>query len=538
MKKYKLSKSEQQKIERDERKRKRIFLKSSLSPKINKRINKEEKGTYESELSNENEEINDMEINEKESQELANILDKLYIRSDKEKHYEIFTNEEKEEFIKKFELEGFNFNKDILFPSTLINCMTRLNYLEISNLEINEYNTNIYKSYVSNKLKSYLLLLLDSINIKTLYIINIENKYYISPLNIRKFRNTIRKSKEKIEEIEINKEIKERYKIKENKKISIDTREYDIICMMNGYEEFYENEGKIEVDLLNFDINRDFKSCILGSNPISGKIGTGHIISINKCYDYKILNTTWEPFNMYDVNGFKSGENTIYYLDITNKLVVYNPEEYIESENKEESESEEIVDEDEEKEERERNKKIRKYILKNKIEKIYISKFIVNQTLNETFKNIHIFSTKKDKKIGGTHINEIPKISKCYSIYYPNNLLNFCWFSSIINSLFFADDISIILINKVMRYIEGTLEYINRFCDEEYKIFDKDNIIELKKYITNLIYLFTYIYCSYNILSKNQINLIKNKKKWKEIYYKIINNDNIFLYVLALSNPK
>ena len=54
--------------------------------------------------------------------------------------------------------------------------------------------------------------------------------------------------------------------------------------------------------------------------------------------------------------------------------------------------------------------------------------------------------------------------------------------------------------------MDKTLNYIENLYNEDYNSFDETDIKTLKIFFGHLINLFTFIYCSFNILSKNQLN--------------------------------
>jgi len=91
--------------------------------------------------------------------------------------------------------------------------------------------------------------------------------------------------------------------------------------------------------------------------------------------------------------------------------------------------------------------------------------------------------------------------------------------------------------------MDNTLNFFKDFYSgEKYKHLDFKNQKELKKILKHLIYLMSFIYCSYSILSKNHLDdRITNKKKWYEIYQQITNEETykiIATIILGLSNIK
>jgi hypothetical protein len=61
---------------------------------------------------------------------------------------------------------------------------------------ISPTNTNVYKTYSSFKASNYIFTICDTIGVKILYLISDKNVLYLSPLNIRKTRDIIRRSQQ------------------------------------------------------------------------------------------------------------------------------------------------------------------------------------------------------------------------------------------------------------------------------------------------------------------------------------------------------
>jgi hypothetical protein len=470
---------------------------SSLSPN---------KGTYDTLEDVYDDDSNILTINEIEN---ANKLKILFMDIDKELFFERFEKyyENKLDLIqnKNYYLAPYNFKKDLIHPTTIINIMSRLKNLNIHKYDTIRDNPDIYNNYGSNALINYLLTIFDTLNIKVLYLINHDNTLYLSPLNIRNTRDAVRKNIfiETIEYIKKNnKDLHKKFHTKQNR-ILIDAKSYDMIIMMEAFHVYLLHKNNIKVELSNFDINQNHKASMLRNN--NNKTSEGHIISINKCNNYTILNTTWKPFNIYNIDNFHTGTKRFYHIDeVTNFLNEVS-----------------IAD-------------IEKYNLE-----YYFSHFMDKISINKTL-NIHLFTSKFDYSGGSLlvkHSKTIPEVSVCADIYFPQNLHGFCWFASIVNSLFFADDISVIFLNKAVLHIDRSLEYIKSFYDINYKTFDINNTTQLKDFTKHLIYLFTYIYCSFSVLSKNKINNIKEKQKWYNAYIKITDTyyDYIYIYIIVLS---
>jgi hypothetical protein len=257
--------------------------------------------------------------------------------------------------------------------------------------------------------------------------------------------------------------------------------------------------------LSNFDYRNSHKSSILKKNGVA-KLKTSHLISVNKCYNYNIVNTTWKPFFTYTIDNFIPGTQAFYNIDANEIL----------------------------------NETTEKDIRANELE-CYYSHFVSQSDIYVTLHNNHFFSSKYDFDTsinGGSYSQTLPTVSTCYDIYFPNNLDGFCWFSSIVNSLFYADDISTIFLNKTVKHMDKTLEYIKDFYDTKYETFDINDQQHLKEFSKHLIHLFTFVYCSFSILSKNQLNRIANKRKWTDIYTKVTGEyyEYIYVFIIALSS--
>jgi hypothetical protein len=457
-----------------------------------------------------------IDISEFSQISMADILKNAFMTVDKSKGFDRFFNlvETKIDLIEKFQLSGYNFNKDLIYPATLINIMTRLNNLKISNFDIKLDEPDLYTGYGSKNGKKYVLTIFDTIGIKALFLIYHDNVLYLSPLNIRNTRDIIRKNI--LIDLDIhfiaknNRDLRKKFNVKSNiNSINIDASLYDIVVITEGHDSFLRNPNNIQIHLNNFNNEINYKSSILVNNKISGS-RNGHMISVNKCYDYTIVNTTWKPLNTYNIESFIPGNKKFYYINSVNRTL------------------NEVSSHD---------------VISQNLE-YYYSHFIDQMNIYISIENMHFYTSKhKQKYTGGVgsvdidYSKAIPPVSVCSGIYFPHNLHGFCWFSSVINSLFFADDISIIFLNRAVRNMDKTLEYIKYFYDSGYITFNIDNELDLKEFTKHLIYLFTYVYTSFSILSKNQLNRIKNKRKWFEIYNKILNEyyHYIYIYIIVLS---
>lgn len=457
-------------------------------------------------------EITDINFSEIES---AHTIKQLFMTADKEQAFNVFdrVSLQNNNLIYDYDLALHNFHKDLMYPATLINIMSKFNNLQIDDYKINE-ESGIYKSYASYQITSYLFTIIDTICIKALFLIYDKKVLYLSPLNIRNARNSVRKSLFKSTKTSIlddkkfieknNRDLRKKYRIDlQINSIDIDANEYDIIIITQSFDTFQSNPNNIGVRLNNFDLKTNHKSSILknNSNYLVGN-NINHIISLNKCNNYTILNTTWKPFNIYNIEFIPGSEKFYYINNNTNNLVE--------------------VTEDE--------------IISDNLD-FYHADFYVQKTSYYSLANLHFFTCKSKHMIGGyaaiEHSKTIPEVSLCSDIHFPHNFHAFCWFSSIINGLFFADDISTVFLNKCLRNMDKTLEYIKEFYYKNYKTFSID-IDHLKECNIHLIYLFTFIYSSFSVLSKNQLNRVRNKKKWYDIYNKIVNEYYLYVYVFII----
>ena len=444
-----------------------------------------------------------------EQRELAQMLKDYYLDNDPNKTQELINDkddidENQLDFFQKFNINlEEDYIKQLLFPSTLLQFMSLINNLQDESFSKKNYGTD------QLTILSYFLTIVDTINIKILYVICDGDNYYLSPLNIKRIRTQIRKKTVNLNTAniyELNQELARQYKeFKINSNYKIDASLYDFVFISSSFNSFNTTTNKLQVFLSNINLKQHYKASILGN--------TNHAISINKCNQYNILNTTWKPFNIYNITNF---EDYDLYIDKQNVYFVDEPDS---------------------------TKEYEYYYLKHKICLLFeISFFTIN-----LYSNRASLKTKIYKQIEGGTKHEIqkniPDDSECSKIFFPNNLYGFCWFSSIINSLFYTDDIAAIFLNKSIRNMDKTLKFFNDFyVGEQYKTINLEDQKELKKILKHVIYLMSFIYCSYSILSKNQLDeRITNKKKWYEIYQTIIEkktHETIATIILGLSNIK
>lgn len=403
------------------------------------------------------------------------------------------------EFNSELELKFFT-SKSLIVPETIINILSNeINMDDIRDKTLCD-NKTICKSYGSGNMIQYLLTFIDIIGLNVLYIINDNDKDYISPLNNKKYRNFIRTQGYRNYNNYVNKYNKYTENIlfymkqKNLYSSTIDCNNYDLILKHNslGIDKLYE------ISLINLQYNSS-----LISNILIVDRDNHHKISINKCNNNFIINTTWKPFNKYKIDNINIDEKNNY----------------------------KIID-----------KKCFKKVIKTRYLDDYYK--LYNYTINDIdmiYDNINIFSSKINNKIyknlegGGPCDNdELKEFDICKNIYFPRNKKDHCWFSSLINVLFNSDNIAEIVLNKTLRQMNKILKSIDSI---DYSIvqFDVDKVISrLNK---NFILIVSFIYSSFYLLAKNKINKITNIKKWKEIFDKITDDEmynKIYTYILVL----
>jgi hypothetical protein len=449
--------------------------------------------------------------------DMAKRIKDLYMQVNKVKadglfFYLIFHNKD---LLNKFDLEEHNFYKELMFPATLINIMTRLGNLEMVSLASKKYKekhyqADMYRSYGMENIGHYMLSITDTLSMKVLYLICYQGIYYLSPLNIRDFRDSIRKDYIEFGDIDAeyletcNQDMKTIFQVKkQNGKliVHIDAASFDMVSVSGAFIEFTKCKNNITVII---DTPMHHKSSILDSNIVE-EDECGHLISVSKCYNYTMVNTTWRPFNIFHIEDFQPGVEQYYHIDTDHK--------YLEKISKKDIDQSDV----------------------------YHSHYDVHKLMDVSlYGNVHFFTGKylqRSSRGGSQYSHMIPEVSVCADIYFPANNHGFCWFSAIVNSWFFADDISTIFLNKAISGMDKTLAYIKDFYETGYETFDQDRTRDLKKFVIHLIRLFTFIYCSFSMLSKNQIGRVRNKKKWLEIYNHITDDyyEYIYVFITALS---
>lgn len=429
----------------------------------------------------------------------SNILLETFIKIPKHKRKELY------ELTKKTSLNlDFYKLKSLISPETIINILSRQHNLYIKGEILENENTTFRESYNTTMINSfrYLISFIDIIGLNVLYVINDGDNDYISPLNNKKYRNYIRRqtndSHDDSHIQKFNKYYENIISYIKQKNIFpnniIDANNYDFILKHNSSK----NNNELKVDFINLQYN----SSILANKIINLDLVEGHVISINKCDNNFIVNTTWKPFNNYKLRNINIKNKNDYRI-IDNKClgISYSLEDY--------------------------------YSLYNyKCDSIY-----------QEFDSINIFSSKINNKIYksiGGDICEDDEIidaadTKCKNIYFPNNKREICWFTSIINVLFNSDNISEIVLNKTLRQMNKTLNFINNIND--FKILKHFNDKQIKECNKHFIILISFIYSSFFILSKYKINNIKNNNKWMDTFIRIIKDnmyEKIFKFILNL----
>ena len=363
---------------------------------------------------------------------------------------------------------------------------------------------------------------LNLIDVKCLYICFHNGKNYLSPLNNKKFLNFIQLKENLAYDNMLNDDIiKTKYynAIKEaldnvyqkfqkvfSTKLEIPCSIYDIVIKHNVFNFDIEFDDLIEVKLLELT-NNDYKTSIISNNS--------HVLSILKCNNKILFNPAFKTktinknYRIYDYIPLK---NKFYDLDKDSFTGIYHSLKNIE-----------ITDD-----------------IDTKF--LYNSQFFNGNTSSIyafTGDNLHFFSNRhnllKNKAYIGGKIN-----IDCPPLYIQDNDRGFCWYLSIISSLFYSDDISIILLNKSIRYIykniDKIIEYnslINELKLQKRIDYSKYNI-DLKIIINFIIYINIFLYTSYATIIKKKTNNITNKKKWNISLSFLLNNEKIIKNLLNL----
>jgi len=360
---------------------------------------------------------------------------------------------------------------------------------------------------------------LQILDIKCLYLCFHNGKHYISPLNDKGFLSFIQTksnlpydnmlnnpniSKIYYENIQLslNKILKKFENVffnQETNKLEIPCQLYDLVIKHNMFNYDIEIDSMFEVKLIGIN-NKNFIASIINNN--------NHSISVIKLNDKKYFNPSFETgiSEKYRIYDYTPLFNNYYYLK---KDYFANTEHEL--------------------------NKIDIKTYEDNIKELYNSRFMygLNKSIYAyTGDNLHLFSNRhqlrKQKKYkimngGSNNIN----------LYIPPNKKGFCWYLSIISSIFYADEICTIMLNKSIRYINKSINLLIKYGDElhsirnetllNYKKFNKDktNIINM------MIYLNIFVYTSYSTIVKNKFNDITSKKNWKLCLNYLFENEKI-----------
>ena len=302
-----------------------LSIKSNENDDIKKQKNKSlsEKDIFSNILSSTLKDI--PSISENKSEILKEIKEFGIITTDDQKIYSeiLFTQfikipyhkrKELYELTKKITLDlNFYKLKSLITPETIINILSRqINLFIEGNILINE-NTTFRENYATYNINlfRYLLSFIDSIGLKVLYIINDGNHDYISPLNNKKFRNFVRTQGGFFDYDDYEKKHYKYYintllHIKQKKIFphTIDVKNYDFVLKHNSLLD--NNDLKINL------INSQYNSSIMENKLNSHEDKIGHNISINKCNNNFVVNTTWKPFNIYRIRDINIKQKNNY----------------------------------------------------------------------------------------------------------------------------------------------------------------------------------------------------------------------------------
>lgn len=352
---------------------------------------------------------------------------------------------------------------------------------------------------------------IELIQLNILYVEENNKKYYLSPLNDINFRLYMRKFY-KIKEFDYSyKKIEKALKDNRIKYTSeeFDVKDYDFILINSYYAGFPLNT--FEIDLKNFDINRDYNSCVLHSKE---RKDSNHVISLQKCNNTNIINTTWSRYNNKKIDNFIPFEDKNYILNdnISNRSY--------------------------------KNAKFRATPLAFRKSKKYdTNTYIYNTKLvnqyniyqyHYIYKNMYFFTNKsnisKEYKTINGGFYDITDVN-CLNIFNIVNDSGFCWFSSIVSALCYSDKTANIIYRKSERFIKKSINFIKDFfINSEYTTLDLKNDKVLKTLHKKYIYLFLFIHSSYYLLSTNKINNLDLAKFGKKMDLINENIKEIFLY--------
>ena len=355
------------------------------------------------------------------------------------------------------------------------------------------------------------------IDIKCLYICYHKGKHYISPLNDRLFLKFIQKRENLPHENMLDKSADMKMKFSEHirrsldkmfvkfrhaydsdsKIIDIPCQLYDLVIKHNMFHYDFEVDPKFEVKLSGIN-NKHFVSSIINNKE--------HSISI-----VKLKNKTY--FSPSLSSGIISETYRVYnYVPLFNKHYDFQNDAFSNLYHK-------LMEVD---------------VNQHDVRDLYSSRFMfgLNKSIYAyTADNLHFFSNRhqlrKQKRYvaytGGNGIN----------LVIPPNKNSFCWYLSIISSLFYADEIGIVILNKSVRYIKRYIDILQKynvnlsimktFTSLNYAKYanDKEHIINIMVYIN------AFVYTSYACLMKQQLQQITDKKNWLFCLNYIFENEKL-----------
>lgn len=393
-------------------------------------------------------------------------------------------------YMKKYDIY-YLIKNGILYPPNILDTLTILDELSV-------FSYKKLDTYGSDRGYKWIFNLFDILNLNILYLYQHENKYYLSPLQNKKTRDKARKIP--LGEFHNNLLSQQNY---DELLQTIDTDkhinclDYHFVLIHN--DNYLDYNSITEVKLFNLDTHKDFRACYILN------LQKNHIMSISKCNHKNIVNTTWED----------KSTNHIENLDIFPKNPNY--QYFWISKNETKKISKKEVDD---------------LISKKKKNKLYIYKFPFQS--DKLFKNFAIFVPSNTQSAGTT----LPDNDTCKNIFFEINRTGTCWFTSLINTMFFSDDISPICLHQSIKAMPKTIRYINKFVFTNQKT--PPNNINIRKHVNHMFYLITFMYSSYYILSKNKYHTdIKNKTTWHKIMNKITNpefNTKLTLFLITTNN--
>ena len=377
--------------------------------------------------------------------------------------------------------------KGILYPPNILDTLTIIHELSILS---SKKHTTIFP-YGSNRGYKWIFNLFDILNLNILYLYHHKGKYYLSPLNSRKTRDELRKQPlESFRDILLSDEY---YDELLKPTGPIDCSKYHLILIHNDNYIVYSSITKVQ--LKHFDKKHDFRACYIRNR------NRNHIMSISKCNDKNIINSTWE-------------ESSTHYIEDENlDILPEKPKYYMFSNSDYEILSKSDLDE------------------KLKENGTYIYSFPFDS--DNIFKSFALFIPSTIKSAG----TKIPDNDKCKDIFFEINKTGTCWFTSLINVMFFSDDISTLCLYQSMKAMPKTIKYIDKYVYENENKSIKN--INPRKHVNHVFYLITFIYSSYYILSKDQFEKIQYKNKWLKIMAKISNpefNTKLSLFLITTKN--